>query len=77
MADDLSKVGITVTGTIQSNRKGPPSEIVRQKKDPIGTVRAARSGKMLCLSRMDKRKVLMLSTKHSNAVAEVRSRSEH
>ena len=74
LATELSKVGITVTGTIQSNRKGLPTEITRKRKDPVGTVCAYRSGKMLALSWVDKRKVLMLSTKHSNAVGPVRSR---
>ena len=74
LATELSKVGITVTGTVQANRKGLPKEITAKRKEPRGTVRAARSGKMLALSWMDKRKVLMLSTKHSVQVVQVRSR---
>ena len=74
LATELSKVGITVTGTVMSNRKGLPQDITRKTKEPVGTVRAARSGQMLVLSWMDKRKVLMLSTKHSTAVRRVRSR---
>ena len=74
LATELSKVGITVTGTVMSNRKGLPQDITRKMKEPVGTVRAARSGQMLVLSWMDKRKVLMLSTKHSTAVRRVRSR---
>ena len=74
LATELSKVGITVTGTVQSNRKGLPKEVTTKRKEPVGTVRAARSGKMLVLSWLDKRKVLMLSTKHSTTVVRVVSR---
>lgn len=73
LATELSKVGMTVTGTVQSNRKGLP-QVTAKRKDPQGTVRAARSGDMLALSWVDKRKVLMLSTKHSVSVVQVRSR---
>ena len=74
LATELSKVGVTVTGTVQTNRRGLPKNVTLKRKDPRGTVRAARSGDMLALSWVDKRKVLMLSTKHSNAVVQVRSR---
>ena len=74
LATELVKVGVTVTGTVQSNRRGLPKDITAKRKEPRGTVRAARSGDMLVLSWVDKRKVLMLSTKHSIAVVQVRSR---
>ena len=74
LATELGKVGITVTGTVQSNRKGLPKDIVQKQKDPVGTVHAARSGDMLALSWVVKRRVLMLSTKHSCGVSQVRSR---
>ena len=50
LAMELSKVGITVTGTVQANRRGLPKEVAAKRKDPRGTVRAARSDKMLALS---------------------------
>ena len=74
LAKELTKVGITVTGTVQANRKGLPKEVTAKKKDPPGTVVAARSDEMLALSWVDKRKVLMLSTKHTVSMKEVRSR---
>ena len=64
LATDLDKVGITVTSTVQSSRKGLPQELITKRKNPHGTVRAACSGKILVLSWVDNRKVLMLSTKH-------------
>ena len=74
LSTELSKAGITVTGTVQANRRGLPKEVTVKQKEPRGTVRAARSGDMVALSWLDKRKVLMLSTKHSIALVQVRTR---
>ena len=69
LATELSKVGITITGTIQTNRKGFPTAVKSSRKEPAGTVHAFRSndgsGDILVLTWMDKRKIVMLSTKHS------------
>ena len=74
LASELSKVGITVTGTVQSNRRGLPKDVTaKRKKEPRGSIRAARSSKILALSWMDKRKVLMLSTKHNASRTQVRT----
>ena len=56
LAVELSKVGITVTGTVQANKNGLPKEVMAKRKDPRGTVRAAHSGEMLVLSWIDKRR---------------------
>ena len=74
LATELSKVGITVTGTVMSNRKGLPKDVICKRKEPRCSVRAARSDDMTVLSWTDKRKVLMLSTKHTVGVVQVRSR---
>ena len=74
LATELSKVGITVTGTVMSNRKGLPKDVICKRKEPRGSVRAARSDDMTVLSWTGKRKVLMLSTKHTVGVVQVRSR---
>ena len=75
LASELMKVGITVTGTVQSNRRGMPKEVTdKRKKEPRGNIRAARSGNILALSWLDKRKVLMLSTKHNASTTQVRTR---
>ena len=74
LATELSKVGITITGTVQCNRKGLPKDVTTKNKEQIGTVKAARSGNILVLSWMDKRKVLMITTKHNNAMTDVRTR---
>ena len=73
LSTELSKVGITITGTVQANRRGLPKEVMA-KQEPRGTVRAARSGNMVALSWFGKRKVLMLFTKHSTAMVQVRTR---
>ena len=63
LTTELSKVGVTVTGSIQSNRKGLPKDItMKRKNEPRGTIRAARSGDMIIVSWQDKRKVLIRST---------------
>ena len=74
LATELSKVGITITGTAQCNRKGLPKDVTTKNKEQIGTVKAARSGNILDLSWMDKRKVLMITTKHNYAMTDVRTR---
>ena len=74
LALELSKVGLTVTGTVQSNRRGLPAGIKATRKQDVGTIRAFRSGSILALSWVDKRKILMLSTKHSNNTVQVASR---
>ena len=78
LAAELTKVGITVTGTLQSNRKGVPTAIKRGRKEPVGTVSAFRSedgsGDILLLIWMDKRKIIMLSTKHKVGMVLVRTR---
>lgn len=74
LATELEKVGITITGTVQSNRKGLPKEVTVKRKVPRGTVQATRSGNILVLSWTDKRKVLMLSTKHNASITQVQSR---
>lgn len=74
LATELTKVGITVTGTVQANRKGLPKDITTKRKVPRGTIKAARCNDILVLSWMDKRQVLMLTTKHNTSIVEVRSR---
>ena len=74
LSTELSKVGITVTSTVQSNRRGLPMEVSAKRKEPRGIARAARCGEMVGLSWLDKRKVLMLSTKHSNGEVQVCTR---
>ena len=38
LSTELSKVGITVTGTVQANRRGLPREVTDKRKEPRGTV---------------------------------------
>ncbi len=67
------------SGTQMGNRKGLPESFKRKsKKAAVGTIKSFRSedgkGSMLALTWTDKRRVLMLSTKHSNDTATVSSR---
>ena len=80
LVSELSKVGITVTGTVQSNRKGLPSVAKSSRKESEGTVKAFLSddskGDVLVLTWTDKRKIIMLSTKHSVSMVQVQTRYE-
>ena len=78
LATELSNVGISVTGTVQTNRKGVPTAVKKGHKEPVGKVRAFRSedgkGDILVLTWMDKRKIVMLSTKHKVAMVQLQTR---
>ena len=51
LASELTKVGITVTGTVQSNRRGMPKDVAaKRKREPLGNIYTARSGNILALS---------------------------
>ena len=58
LAAELAKVGITVTGTLQTNRKGVPTAVKQGCKQSVGTVCAFQSqdgsGDILVLTWMDK-----------------------
>ena len=74
LALELLKLGFTVTGTVQSNRKGLPAAIRKKSKADKGSITAYRAGKLMALAWMDKRKVFMLSTKHTKDTQQVTSR---
>ena len=56
------------------NRKGLPPSFKMKKKETKGTIESFRSKNILALSWYDKRRVLMLSTKHSNNAVTATSR---
>ena len=79
LAAELTKVGITVTGTLQTNRKGAPIAVKQGYKQPVGTVCAFwsqyDSEDILALTWMDKHKIVtLLSTKHKVGMVFVRIR---
>ena len=80
LAVELQRVGITLTGTIQSNKRGLPMELKqkpktpKKQKMPKGSVESYRSGSIMALAWQDKRMILMLSTKYSNEMTDVVSR---
>ena len=74
LADELDEIGFTVTGTILANKKGLPKVLKEKSKQKRGTVKAFRSGKKMALAWTDKRKIIMLSTKHSNGTSDVPSK---
>ena len=78
LATELTNVGITVTGTLQTIRKGVPTAAKQGHKEPVGSVHAFRSdnstGDILVLTWMDKSKIIMLSTKHKVGMVLVRTK---
>ena len=74
LAAELEKMEMTLTGTVQSNRRGLPEGVKGKCKGKKGEVRAFRSGNQMVLTWTDKRRIIMFSTKHSNNTVEVPSR---
>ena len=66
LAHELGNIGLTLTGTVQANRKGLPGELQSVTRQTKGTVEAFRCGPVMALTWMDKKKILMLSTNHTN-----------
>ena len=61
---ELGKVVITVTGPVQSNRKGLPGSFGSKKKERHGTVMGYCADDMLVFYWVDKREVFVITTKH-------------
>ena len=76
LATALTDIGIKLTGTVQVNRRGMPAafKTAVRPKPPRGSLQAYRSGAVMALQWQDKRAVTMLSTAHSCAQIEVRTR---
>ena len=74
LADSLQQMNITLTGTIMSNKRGLPLQLKTKNKMSKGSIEIYRCEDMMALSWMDKRKLLMLSTKYSANMIDVTSR---
>ena len=74
LADSPQQMNITLTGTIMSNKRGLPLQLKTKNKMSKGSIESYRCEDMMALSWMDKRKLLMLSTKYSANMIDVTSR---
>ena len=74
LADSLQQMNITLTGTIMSNKRELPLQLKTKNKMSKGSIEIYRCEDMMALSWMDKRKLLMLSTKYSANMIDVTSR---
>ena len=74
LADELTKMGFSITGTIQKNRKFLPTKIKKLSKMSKGSVITFRKKEKMLLAWMDKRIVFMLSTKYSNNMVDIQTR---
>ena len=74
LASELLKVNTTLTGTVMCNRRDMPAaaKVKKQKKGDMDTYS---KGKMVVVQWTDKRTITTLSTKHSNAIVDIPSRS--
>ena len=70
----VDALGITLTGTVLSNKQGLPVEIKTKQEIPKGTTESYTCGNMMALAWQDKRKILMLSTKYTNKMIEIQPR---
>ena len=71
LAVELGKVGITVTGTVQPNRKGLPESFRNKKEESRGTVTGYRADDMLAFYWVDERKMFVITTKHELSMVDV------
>jgi len=74
LAEELEKVGTTLTGTVMSNRKDMPYAVRQKRRRVRGEVHTYHKGNMACIEWTDKRTLLTLTTKHSNEMVDVPSR---
>ena len=73
LATELLRIGTTITGTVISNRRNMPAK-VRETQQKRGDVAAYRHGPQVVVQWTDKRTLITLSTKYTNAMVSVPSR---
>ena len=74
LADELTKLGFSITGTIQKSRKFLPTKIKKLQKMSKGSTLTFKKNEKMVLAWMDKRIVFMLSTKYSNNMIDIQTR---
>ena len=70
LAHELLHIGTTLTGTVMCNRKNMPMA-AKSKKQRKGDVDTYCKGKMMVVQWTDKRTLNALTTKHTNAMAQI------
>ena len=76
LALQLFQLGVHLTGTIQRNRQGLPTELKKAKKMATHEVVAFATNSMLALCWQDKRQVVALSTYHDATVETYQRKSK-
>lgn len=75
LADELLRVGTTLTGTVMVNKRNMPAATkLSGRKPKKGNVSTYRKGEMVVMQWTDKRTITILSTKHPNTMVTVPSR---
>lgn len=77
LADKLVDKNIHLVGTLRSNRRGNPLQVVSQKLKQGEIIAKENKKGITILKWNDKRDILLLSTKHSSEMVNVESRSPH
>ena len=73
LATELLRIGSTITGTVMSNRRNMPAK-VRETRQKRGDAAAYHGSPQVVVQWTDKRTLITLSTKYTNAMVSVPSR---
>ena len=73
LAAELLKINTTITGNVMSSRKQMPP-VIKRGKQKKGEHVTYKKGSMIVVRWTDKRTLLMLTTKHTNAMVDVQPR---
>lgn len=71
LANQLLRRNTHLVGTLRSNRKGNPKQVIDAKLKKGETIAAQSANKITVLKWQDKRAVLLLSTKHNDEIVDV------
>ena len=74
LATELLKLNVHLTGTVQKNRKGLPTEMSKKLKMKKHEIIAYATKTVMMLAWLDKRPVYMLTTYHDASVEQIQRR---
>ncbi|XP_076641679.1 piggyBac transposable element-derived protein 4 [Halictus rubicundus] len=77
LAEKLINKNIDLVGTLRSNRRGNPQQVISKKLKRGEIIAKENEQGITILKWKDKCDILVLSTKHSSEMVNVKSRSEH
>jgi len=75
LAEELLKLGVHLTGTVQQTRQHMPPELKKKKMAATHDVEAYTTDRIMVLCWQDKRQIMMLSSYHDADVQKVQRHS--